>query len=78
MQLINSIYNDLQKLLKYFNGTTIFVFFTELFILLTTPAVFPTRAALCLIDLELPILKSALLAGTSLFLNCHELPDLSE
>ena len=78
MQLINSIYNDLQKLSKYFNGTTIFVFFTELFILLTTPVVFPTSAALYLIDLELPILKSALLAGTSLFLNCHILPALSE
>ena len=27
LKLINDIYNDLQKLLKYFNGTTNFVFF---------------------------------------------------
>ena len=31
LQLINGISNVLQKLLKYFNGTTIFVSFTELF-----------------------------------------------
>ena len=64
-------------LFKYFNGTTIFVFFKELFVLLTASAVFPTRAALYLNDLELSILKSVLLAGTSSLLNCHKLPDLS-
>ena len=78
LQLINGISNDLHKLLKYYNGTTVFVFFTELFVLLTAFAVFPTRAALYLNNLELSILKSALLAGTSSLLNCHKLPDVSE
>ena len=41
MQLINGISSDLQKLLKYFNGKTCFVF-------CKTPAVLPTRAALYL------------------------------
>ena len=50
LQLINAISNDLQKLLKYFNGTTIFASFTELFVLLTAFFVFPTRAALYLND----------------------------
>ena len=49
-QLINGISSDLQKLLKYFNGTTVFVFFTELFVLLTTFAVVPKRADLYLND----------------------------
>ena len=43
--LINGISNNLQKLLRYFNGTTIFVFFKKLF----PPSasdVFPARAAL--------------------------------
>ena len=53
-----------------------FCFFTELFVLLTASAVFPTRAALYLNNLELSILKSALLAETSSLLNCHKLPDL--
>ena len=42
-----------KKLLRYFNGTTNFVFFTELFILATTPFIFLTRAALYLNDSEL-------------------------
>ena len=78
MQLINGISNDLHNLLRYFNEITIFVFFTELFLLLTAFAVFYTRFALYLNDLELSILKSALLAGASSFLNCHELPDVSD
>ena len=32
LQFINGISNDIQKLLKYFNGTTIFVLFTKLFL----------------------------------------------
>ena len=67
--LINDISNDLKKLLKYVNGTNIFVCFTELFVLLTASAVFPIRAALYLNDLELSILKSPLLIGTSSLLN---------
>ena len=78
LQLINCISNDLQKLLRYFNGTTTFVFFTELFVLLTLSAVYPARAALYLNDLELSILKLALLAGPSSLLNCHKLPHVSE
>ena len=70
LQLINGISNDLQKLLKYYNGTTIFVSFTELF-----PSVayfdLSKRAALCLNGWEL------LTEGSS-HLNCHKLSDLSE
>ena len=63
---------------KYFNGKTIFVFFTELTVLLTASAVFSTRATLHLNDLELSLLKSALLAGTSSLLNCYNLFDVYE
>ena len=78
LQLINGISRDLRKLLRQFNGTTIYVFFTELFVLLTASAVFPTRAALYLNDWELSTLKSALLVGTSSLLNYHKLPDVPE
>ena len=74
--MINEISNDLQKLLKYFNGTAIFVFFTKLFPSAAS-SVFPTRAALYLNNSELSILKSALL-GTSSLLNCYKLLDVSE
>ena len=81
LQLINAI-NDLQELLKYFNGTTTFIFFTKLFSPAAS-AVFPTRAALYLNDLELktlllPTVKSALLAGGSSVLKCHKPPGVSE
>ena len=81
LQLINAI-NDLQELLKYFNGTTTFIFFTKLFSPAAS-AVFPTRAALYLNDLELkklllPTVKSALLAGGSSGLKCHKRPGVSE
>ena len=66
LKLINSISIDLQKLRKYFNWTRIFVFFTKLF-LSAASAVFPTRAVLYLNDLELLVVKTALLAGTSSF-----------
>ena len=78
MQFINSISNDLQKLLKYFNGTTVFASFTELLVSLTASAVFPTRAALSLNYLEPSIVKSALLTRTSSLLNCHKLLEVSE
>ena len=56
LQLINGISNDLQKLLKYFNGTAIFIpFFIPLF------PVSPIRVALCLNEGALPLLTSALL-----------------
>ena len=55
-----------------------FVFFTEVFVLLTASAIFYTRAALYLNDWELTTLKSALLAGTSSLLNCQKLPDVLE
>ena len=58
MQLTNGISNDLQKLLKYFSGTSIFVIFTKLFPS-TASDVFSTRAALYLNDLELLLVKSA-------------------
>ena len=55
------------------------VFFTSLFLLLLlASAVFPTKAALYLNDLELPILKSELLAGASSLLNWYKLSDVSE
>ena len=41
-------------------------------------AIFPTRAVLYPNDLELLLVKSALLARTSSLLNCHKLLDLSE
>ena len=53
------------------------VSFTKLFSLLWF-AIFPARAALYLKDLELSILKSALLAGTSYPLNYHKLSDVCE
>ena len=75
--LINGISNNLQKLRRYFNGTTIFVFFKKLF----PPSasdVFPARAALYVNYWELSILKLSLLTGTLRLLNCHKLPDISE
>ena len=74
----NGVSNNLQKLLRYFNGTEIFVFFTELFVLLVASAVYPTRAALYLNQWELSIVKSALLFGTSSLLSCYKRPDVSE
>ena len=54
------------------------MFFTELFVLLTAFSVSPTRADFSLNDLELSILKSALLAGTSSVLNYHKLSYVSQ
>ena len=52
--------------------------FTELFVLLTTFANFPTRDVLCLNDRGLPIVKSKLLVGTRSLLNCHKFLDVPE
>ena len=74
MQLINGICNDLQMLLRYIIGTKNFVFFTELFALLTASAVFPTRAALYLNHWELSAVRSALLFELCLFWTAINLP----
>ena len=46
LQLMNGISNDLQKLLKYFNGTAIFTF--SLFLFAPSATVSPIRFALFL------------------------------
>ena len=72
LQLINGISNDLQKLLKYFNGTAIF-----------TPFLFVIKLDLYLNDDELfgicwaSTVKSTSPSISSL-LNCHKLPDVSD
>ena len=78
LQLFSGIFSDLKKLLNYFDGTAIFVFFAELFALLTAFSVFLTRAALYLDDWELSLVKLALLFWTSSPLNHHKLPYVSE
>ena len=78
LKLIIGIVNDLQKFLRYVIGAAIFVFFTDIFVLLTAFAVFYTRGALYLNELELAIIKSALLAETLSLLNFHKLLDISE
>ena len=47
LQFINGISNDIQKLLKYFNGTTIFVLITKLFLSLIF-AIFSLQDLLCI------------------------------
>ena len=72
LQLINDISNDLQKLLKYFNGTAIFTpFFVPLF------SVLPIRFTLYLNEGALSLLTPALLTISSL-LNCHKLHEVEE
>ena len=78
LQLINDISNDLQKLLKYFNGTAIF---TPFFLLLSPSAtVLPIILAFYVNEGALLSSKSVLTSSTfnSSFLNCHKLPDVSE
>ena len=61
------------------NWNNYFCVFKELFVLQIAFAVFPTKAAIYLNDLELLILKSVLLlAGTSFLLNFYKLLDVSE
>ena len=57
LQLISSISNDLKKLLKYFNGTTIF---TVLLAILLTTTGLPNKLILYLKELELSAVKSAI------------------
>ena len=76
LQLINDISNDPKKLLGYFMEQ-LFLFFTELFVLLKASAVFPTGAAFYLNDWELLILKLAISAGTASLLNCYKRYDVS-
>ena len=78
LQLINDISKDLQRLLKYFGGTTIFTsFFIPIF------SVWPIRFDLYLNDDELfgiwlsSTAKSTFPSISSL-LNCHKLPEVSE
>ena len=73
LQLINGISNDLQKLIKYFNGTPIFIpFFLPLF------PVSPVRLALCLNEGALSSLVTSALLVISSLLKCHKLPEVSE
>ena len=76
MQLINSISIDLQKLLKYFSGTAIFMF------LPATVEDSPVKLDLYLKDDELSTETlsgfPAFVTGDSSLLNCHKLPELSE
>ena len=71
LQLINGISNDLQKLLKYSNGTTIFASLTKICVLATACVVFLERAVLNLNDWELSTAKSTLPAGFSSLINSH-------
>ena len=77
LKLINSIFSNLQKILQYFNGTTIFCVVYRTICVINSIFIFPTRAALYLNDWELSIVKTALLTGTSSLLNCRKLPDVS-
>ena len=77
LQLINGISNDLQKLLKYFNGTAIFTpFFLPPF-----GMVVPMKFDLYLKDDELSVLTlerfPLFYFGCSCLLNCHKLPEVS-
>ena len=73
MQLINGISNDLQKLLKYFNGTAIFTpFFVPLF------SVLPIRFALYLNEGALLSLVTFALSTISSLLKSYKLPEVSE
>ena len=75
LQLINSISNDLQKLLKYFNGKTTFTF--SFFLFAPSASVLPVRLALYLNEEALLIVKLSCTYISSL-LNCHRLPEVSE
>ena len=57
LQLISGISNDLKKLLKYFNGTTIF---TVLLAILLATTGLPNKLILYLKELELSAVKSAI------------------
>ena len=80
LQLINCISNVLQKLLKYFRGTTIFTSLNTL--LLLTAVDSPMKLNLYLKDDELSTETLSgfpeFVTGDSPLLNCHKLPEVSE
>ena len=62
LQLIKGISNDLKKLLKYFNGTTIFTFNLPARALSgSAAAILPNKLTLYLKDVELSAAKFTLL-----------------
>ena len=66
LQLIKGISNDLKKLLKYFNGTTIFTFnFPTRALSGSAVAILPNKLTLYLKDVELSVVKFTLLFGGS-------------
>ena len=73
LQLINGISNDLQKLLKYFNGTAIFTPFH----VPSFPAL-PIRLAIYLNKGALLSLVTFVLLSSSSLLKSHKLPEVSE
>ena len=75
LQLINGISNDLQKLLKYFNGTTIFT--PSFFLFAPSASVLPIRFDLYLKDEELLFAK-LMFAIISSLLNFHKHPEVLE
>ena len=73
LQLISSISNHLQKLLKYFNGTAVFTpFFLPLF------SVLPIILAFYLHEVALSSLVTSALLTISSLLKPHKPPDVSE
>ena len=72
---MNGISNDLQKLLKYFNGTAIFT--PSFFLMSPSASVLPIRFDLYLKDEELLFVKLKFPIISSL-LNYHKLPEISE
>ena len=69
LQLINCISNDLQKLLKYFNGTAIVAIFKiPLVVLAGWATVFPNNLALHLKDLKISVFAILLLKSDTLSL----------
>ena len=66
LQLIKDISNDLKKLLKYFNDTTIFTFNLPTRALSGLAAsILPNKLTLYLKDVELSAVKFTLLSGSS-------------
>ena len=64
LQLIKDISNDLKKLLKYFNGTTIFTFnLPTLALSGLASSILPNKLTLSLKDVELSAVKFTLLSG---------------
>ena len=65
MQLISDISNDLKKLLKYFNGATIFTFnLLAPAALPATSVTLPNNLILYLKELELSAVKSAIASSS--------------